>query len=143
MFKVSKKKKKRLEQHVKYIQRYQDIGSIFNFELILHFILLFILLNSNREMSVGPEVGSATVRNILPYGLGWPGTIYWAICLHLYSPDITLQMDKFSRQHLQKISWTLFLPSAIFKRVNGRKGYPNHDYQNIVQLWKGTIRELN
>ena len=54
MFKVGKKT---LEQCVKYIQSYERLqNDTLNFELIPpHFILLLILLNLNKHMSVGPE----------------------------------------------------------------------------------------
>ena len=42
------------------------------------------------------------MRNILPYGLGWGGKICWAICFYLFSPNIRLQNDIFSRQHVKK-----------------------------------------
>ena len=39
--------------------------------------------------------------------MGWAGTIYWAICFHLYSPNIRWRKYKFSRQHFKKMSWTM------------------------------------
>ena len=46
---------------------------------------------------------------MLSYGLEWAGTIYWAICFHLYSCNINLQKNKFSRQYSKKINWILGL----------------------------------
>ena len=43
------------------------------------------------------------MRNILPYGLGWGGKICWAICFYLFSLNIRLQNNIFSRQHVKKI----------------------------------------
>ena len=37
------------------------------------------------------------------------GKICWAIGFHLYSLNIRLQKDKFSRQHFKKISRTLLI----------------------------------
>ena len=53
------------------------------------------------------------LRYILPYGLGWPGKICWAICFHLYSPNIRFLKDKFSWQHSKKVSRTLVFDSHI------------------------------
>ena len=41
------------------------------------------------------------------YVVLWAGKICWAIDFHLYSPNISLQKDKFSQQHFKKISRTL------------------------------------
>ena len=38
------------------------------------------------------------MRNILPYGLGLAGKICWATCFHIYSSNIRLRNDRFSRQ---------------------------------------------
>ena len=44
---------------------------------------------------------SITERNILSYGLGWVGTIYWAICYHLYSSSVRLGKEKIFTTVLQ------------------------------------------
>ena len=37
----------------------------------------------------------------------WAWKICWATCFHIYSPDISLQKDKFSQNGFGKIIWTL------------------------------------
>ena len=87
--------------------------STINFEHILNYILLLILLNSNRWILAGPEerqfqkiLFSATSRNMLCY---WEGKICWAISFNVYSPNLSSLKDKLSWQHFKKISWTLIL----------------------------------
>ena len=42
--------------------------------------------------------------NCEKYIVLWAGKICWAIWFHLYSPNIRLEKDEFSRQHFKKIS---------------------------------------
>ena len=83
-------------------------ASIANFEHISKFILLLILLNSNKKMPVGLlfilNSFSVTVKkNIVP----WARKIYLAICFHFYSSNIRLGKDKFSQQLFKKICRTM------------------------------------
>ena len=45
--------------------------------------------------------------NCEKYIVLWAGKICWAIYFHLYSRNLSLRKDKFSKQHLKKISQTL------------------------------------
>ena len=49
----------------------------------------------------------------------WASTICWAICFHLYSPNVMLRKGKFSWQHSKKISQTLgYIQQAYwFKKI--------------------------
>ena len=79
--------------------------SIVNFEHVSHFITLSNLLNSNKQMLVGPEKRTfqtinlflVTVRNILFYGLGKFVRLY----------VLKMRKDKLLRRHFKKISGTL------------------------------------
>ena len=64
------------------------------------------------------------------YFVLWVGKICWAIGFHLYSLNIRLQKDKFSRQHFKKISQTL--PNSIFEKND----------QNDMLLWTCSLNKL-
>ena len=77
-------------------------ASMVNFENISHFTLLLIFLNSNNLMLFGPEK-----LQFQKYIVLWTGKMFWAKWFYPYSPNISLQKNRFSQQHFQKISQTL------------------------------------
>ena len=86
--------------------------SIVNFEHVLHYILLSILLNSNKYMLLGPEERQFQTINLFfsnfeKYIVLWEGKICRAINFYLYSPNLRFLKDTFSRQQFKKISQTL------------------------------------
>ena len=87
-----------------------SFASIVNFEHISHFILLLLVLNSNKYMLLGSENIYFQTTNLfsvtVKYIVLWVGKICWATCFYLCSPKIRLQKDNFSRQRLKKISRT-------------------------------------
>ena len=93
-------------------------ASFVNFEHILQFILLLILLNLNKQMLVGPEewwFQTIFFSNFEKYiSLSWKNLLGYCICFHLYSLNIRLWKDKFSQQHFQIISQTLHLIFVSF-----------------------------
>ena len=91
--------------------------STINFEHILNYILLLILLNSNRWMLAGHEerqfqkiLFSATSRNMLRY---WEGKICWAISFNVYSHNLSFLKDKLSWQHFKVEPW-FYIANIIF-----------------------------
>ena len=88
------------------------VVSAVNFEHISHFIVLLTLQNSRKEMLVGLEKLQFQTINLFysnceKYIVLWVGKTCWAICFHIYSPNIRLQNEKFSGQCFKKISQAL------------------------------------
>ena len=89
-------------------------ASTVSFESISHFILLFLLLNSNMQMLVGFE---KLVRNILCSGLRKFVGLHVFILIHhsnFHSKIVRLWKDNFSWQYFKRISQTLLQKFKIF-----------------------------
>ena len=91
--------------------------SVANFALISHFILLLILLNSNKcQFSLrNYRFRQSCFQSCGKYIDLWTGEICWAKNVHPYSPSLGMQKDNFSQQRFKKISPTLTLFDTIFQ----------------------------
>ena len=112
MFKLSKKTKLTYTRNLSNIfkvnnkdTRTMPATSIVNFEHILVFILLLLLLNLVWEdiVSNNKFVFSKCEKCVIL----WAGKVCLATRFHLYSPKTRLQKDNFSRQPFTNISQTL------------------------------------
>ena len=113
MFKLSKKTKHTYTRNVSNIfkvsnkdTRTTPVTSTVNFEHILLFILLLLLLNSVWEDIVSNN--KFAFSKCEKYVVLWAGKVCLATRFHLYSPKTRLRKDNFSRQLLRNISRTLF-----------------------------------
>ena len=115
MFKSSKKQnktkqKKKQTRNVSFIFNVNNkdtrmtAASIVNFEHILHFILLILLLTLNKCWLC---LWIYIFSNSEKYIVLWAGKICWSTCFNLCSLKIRLPKDYISWQHLKKISRTL------------------------------------
>ena len=99
--------------------------SIVNFEHVLRYLLLLILLNLNKNMLVGPEERQFQTINLFfsnfeKYIVLWERKICCAINFYLYSPNLRFLKDKFSRQQFKKISQTLTTEASKIRSSRSR-----------------------
>ena len=99
--------------------------SIVNFEHVLRYLLLLILLNLNKNMLVGPEERQFQTINLFfsnfeKYIVLWERKICRAINFYLYSPNLRFLKDKFSRQQFKKISQTLTTEASKIRSSRSR-----------------------
>ena len=99
--------------------------SIVNFEHVLRYLLLLILLNLNKNMLVGPEERQFQTINLFfsnfeKYIVLWERKICRAINFYLYSPNLRFLKNKFSRQQFKKISQTLTTEASKIRSSRSR-----------------------
>ena len=112
-------------------------ASIVNFEHILNCILVAEFQQKNAGWAWESVVSDKKIvfSNCEKYIVLWARKVCWAICFHLYSPNISLQKDKFSQQHFK------IKPCKANKIIGQRKALYRQRNQSLA-VWEKKLLTL-